>query len=167
MRCDLLTSAAILHAMSLPAAQPDTSRSAKRTRTKQIRGPLRAALNAMVWEGLSRKHAAAKAGMTDHGLYSAFLKPHVKQAYLAELDLLRLSERARSVFRLTELRDQDDNKMVAFNAAKELAGPSDGESSHANTQRVPGLVVQINTMGDTRLTQPAPVVIDNDGGSST
>jgi hypothetical protein len=142
-------------AMSLIETSSAPTPPAKQQRSSQLRGKLKAAIEAMVWDGLPRKDAAAKAGMTEHGLYKALRKPPVKAAYLAELDVLRTSERARSVFRLTELRDQHDNKMVAFNAAKELAGSAHEAQNGAQTQALPGLVVVINAPSGTPLTQPA------------
>lgn len=152
------------------ANRPPTTpqeRTIERSAPGQVTGRLKRALDAMLWQGLTRAKAAEHANISEHSLYVALRRPHVKAYYASELQVLRESERARSIHRLAELREQDSNKMVAFNAAKELAGSSDSDPSHANKQSLPGLVVVINGMGDTRLTQPAPVVLDNDDGSST
>jgi hypothetical protein len=116
----------------------------KPDKTLRVTGKIRVAIEAMVWDGLPRAQAAEKAGISEHGLYKAFRKPPVKAFYLKELEVLRSSERARSLFRMVELREQDDNKMVAFNAAKELAGSAEDQRAGAQAQSLPGLVVQIN-----------------------
>jgi hypothetical protein len=132
----------------------------KSERKLKITRQVKTAIEAMVWQGLKRADAAQAAEMKDNSLYVALRRPDVKSHYLQELEVLRLSERARSVFRLTELRDQDDNKMVAFNAAKELAGGSQDERSAVNSQSLPGLVVQINVQSGTVLPEPMRVVHD-------
>lgn len=133
---------------------------AKPQRILKVTRQVRAAIDAMVWQGLNRQEAADHTGMKDNSLYVALRRPDVKALYLQELDVLRLSERARSIHRQVELRDQDDNKMVAFNAAKELAGSPDAQIGNMG-RSIPGLVVVINTNSDTRLTHAQPVTIDN------
>jgi hypothetical protein len=133
----------------------------KPAKTIKIGPQVRNAIEAMVWQGLTRKAAAEAVGLKDNSLYAAFRKPDVKAHYLRELDVLRLGERSRSIHRLTELRDQDDNKMVAFNAAKELAGGSADEQQGGSTQQLPGLVVVVNTVQRSLNTgQPAPAMIE-------
>jgi hypothetical protein len=153
---------------TIPPVDPALAfnKAAKPTETLRISGRNKLAIDSMVWDGLKRSDAAEKAGLKDHALYVALTKPHVKAYYLRQLEVLRLSERARSVFRMTELRDQDDNKMVAFNAAKELAGSAEDTRQGAQAQSLPGLVVQINVGSGTRLTQPTATIIDNADGST-
>lgn len=131
---------------SLAERTPTTPAEAVKERSApgQVTGRLKRALDAMVWQGLTRAAAAKHANLSEHSLYSALRKPHVKAFLLAEMDVLRTSERTRSIHRLAELREQNDNKMVAFNAAKELAGTSESSQSGANTARIPGLVVVVN-----------------------
>jgi hypothetical protein len=111
----------------------------------KVTGKLKNALDAMVWAGARRAEAAAIAGITDHSLRAALKKPHVKAHYLAELGVLRESSRARTHHRLEELRDQDENKAAAVNAAKALEQLAETEhASGRSTQGImPGLVIQL------------------------
>lgn len=93
-----------------------------RGRPKAIGAQLARALDAMVWQGLDRKAAADHAGMLDKSLYNALRKRHVKSHYLAELETLRASERARNIHRLCEIRDNSQNDMASVGAIKVLEG---------------------------------------------
>lgn len=121
-----------------PAKPPKPERTAVR-----IGGKLKAALDAMVWEGLPRKEAAAKAGMTEHGLYKALRKPPIRAAYLAELDVLRTSERARNIHTLAEVRDQTSNQMARVQAVKALEQLDDDANPAAAAKSLPGLQIVI------------------------
>jgi hypothetical protein len=114
----------------------------------QVTGKLKVALDLMVWKGARRVKAAKQAGMTDHGLRAALRKPHVKAHYLAELQVLRESERPRNILAMVEVRDGKGHKnpMARLQAAKALEGIEDvlpGRPGHP-LQQLPGLVVQIN-----------------------
>lgn len=109
-----------------------------------MRGKLRVALDLMVWEGLPRKEAAAKAGMTEHGLYKALRKPPVRAAYLAECEVLRTSGRARRIHRLEEMVEQNDNKAAVINAALALDRIDAVEQSTARST-TPGLTIVVVT----------------------
>jgi hypothetical protein len=76
----------------LPVAateQPDTLPAARepitRERTPTVTGKLLVALTAMVWQGLPRKAAAEHAGISEHGLYKALRKPHVRNTISVSL----------------------------------------------------------------------------------
>jgi hypothetical protein len=116
-----------------------------RSAPRQVTGKLKAALDCMVWSGSKRSEAASHAGLTDHSLRAALKKPHVLAYYRSELAALRHSEQARSVHRLTELRDQDDNKQAAVHAIKTLEQLSDNDRPGGGfgppTQ--PGLVIVV------------------------
>jgi hypothetical protein len=132
---------------------------AGRSAPGKVTGKLKLAIEAMVWGGACRADAAKIAGLTDHSLQTALKKPHVKGAYLAELEVLRLSARARAFHRLVELSEQDDNKGAAVAAVRtmvlegqdELQRGFGGGAAHA-----PGLVIQI--IG----ADPPPKVIEHD-----
>jgi len=125
----------------------------------RVSGKLRSALERMVWQGDKRADAAAAAGMTDHGLRSALRKSHVKAAYLAELDLLRTSERARSVHALVDVRDASDNAMARVAAAKELERSASEQASFAGAPIRPGLVIVVLPAAQASPV-PSPQVID-------
>lgn len=135
----------------------------------RVTGKLKRALDAMIYEGKSRKEAAEAAGMVDHGLYAAFRKPHVKAYYAAGLEVLRSSERARNIHALIEVRDQTGNQMARVQAVKALEQLAD-EAQRTNgsgAPMAPGLTVVVNVGHGTQIAQPEPIVIENDDGSST
>lgn len=117
---------------------------AKSKQSLAVTGKNRAAIDAMVWQGLKRSDAAQSAGLTDHALYVALTKPHVKAYYLAQCEVLRLSGKARRIHRLNDMVEQDDNKAAVINAALALERMGDGESTAGSTaSRTPGVVIII------------------------
>src|SRR5450631_2256543 len=96
---------------SVTTRQP--SAPAKRTRKHTISPKVKAALDLMVWLGLKRDEAATKAGLKDNSLYVALRKPDVKAYYAAECEVLRVSGRARRIYRLETISEQDENKQAA------------------------------------------------------
>lgn len=112
----------------------------------------------MVWEGARRPEAAAIGSMTDHSLRSALNKPHVKAFYLSQLQVLRTSEKARNIHRLTQIRDKADN-MPAVQAIKMLE-ELDGETAARSTGSLslPGLTIQIINGPGAAAIQPAAEV---------
>ena len=135
----------------------------------KITRKVRAAIDAMVWQGLPRAEAATAAGMREHSLYKALRKPPVKAAYLRELDVLRTSERARNFHALLAVRDQTDNQQARVNAVKVLEEQDvGGERKAAAT--TPGITIVI--VGDNakaavqvnHTQSPDPVCRDDDGG---
>jgi hypothetical protein len=127
----------------------------------KVTGKLRIAIDTMVWSGLCRADAAKAAGLKDKSLKSALRKGHVKAAYLAELEVLRLSARARAFHRLVELSEQDDNRGAAVAAVRTmvLEGDDAAHRGHPSEQTMPGLVIRIVTAGEARVVGP---VIDNE-----
>ena len=94
---------------------------AGRSARNRVTGRLKVAIETMVWSGACRADAAKISGLTDHSLRAALKKPHVKAAYLAELEVLRLSARARAFHRLVELSEQNDNRGAAVAAVRTSA----------------------------------------------
>ena len=109
----------------------------------KVTGRLRAALLDMVWKGSRRDDAAKANSMSIHGLREALRKPHVKAFYLAELGVLRESERPKTFHRLCDLRDQDENKNAAVAAAKVLEQISDAEVVRPSNSPTPGVTIVI------------------------
>jgi len=68
--------------------QPDTTKPDR----VPVTGKVRAAIEAMIWQGLPRDQAAQVAGISEHGLYKALRKAPVKAWYLAELEVEKLKE---------------------------------------------------------------------------
>jgi hypothetical protein len=146
-------------AASLPAKLKSDN---KRTEIERITPKVRTAIEAMVWQALPRSAAAEAAGISEHGLYKALRKAPVRAFYLAELDVLRTSERARNIHTLAEVRDQTSNQMARVQAVKALEQISDDSAAGSTASQVPGVVVQIiNT------TPAAAPVIQHDGHSGS
>jgi hypothetical protein len=109
----------------------------------KVTGRLHAAIMEMVWKGSCRAEAAQAAQMTDHSLREALRRPHVRAFYLAELGILRTSERAKTFHRLCVLRDQDENRNAAVAAARLLeALYAEAASNPISTMR-PGVTIVI------------------------
>jgi hypothetical protein len=109
-----------------------------------VSGKLRAAIEAMIWEGSCRQQAAKSAGLKDHSLREALRKPHVKAFYSGQLQVLRTSERARNIHALVRVREQDENKMAVVQAVKTLEQLSDTETLAGTGQlRAPGFVIVV------------------------
>src|SRR5216684_2136385 len=81
-----------------------------RSRRNAVTGKLKTALEAMVWDNLSLKDAAARAGLADASLRFAFRKPHVMAHYHAELAALRDNLRAKNIHRLDTIADESTSR---------------------------------------------------------
>jgi len=128
----------------LPATIPEPRRNAsKHDPKRRISAKARAAVEAMVWDGLNRREAAEKCGLTDHGLYAALRTPAVKSYYFAELEVLRTSEKARNVHALIDVRDQRDNHIARVNAIKALEHLSDEASNRPMNISIPGFIIVV------------------------
>jgi hypothetical protein len=125
----------------------------------KVSGRLKLALDCMVWKGLTRKEAAKEANLTEHALYCALRKVHVKRYYLEACEVLRLSGRARRILRLDELAHQDENRnaaVAAIKAVEEMG--SDQQAQFARQpQVVPGLQIVIVASPPP---EPEPLTID-------
>jgi hypothetical protein len=128
----------------------------------KVTARLKLAIETMVWSGACRADAAKIAGLTDHSLRAALKKPHVKAAYLGELEVLRLSARARAFHRLVELSEQDDNKGAAVAAARTmvLEGQDEAQRGFNGVPSQPGLTIQIITSSPATTVNPR--VIEHD-----
>lgn len=119
----------------------------------------------MIWEGLKRDDAAQAAGMSVHGLREALKRTHVRQYYKAQIEVLRDSEHARNVHRLAEIRDAGNN-MPAVQAIGMLERMrTEDDLGRSAMQSTPGVTIVIKQIG-TQVTQPEPIVIENEGGST-
>jgi hypothetical protein len=91
-----------------------------RSRRNAVTGKLKAALEAMVWEGKDRKEASEAAGLKDRSVRDALKKPHVVGFYSAELGALRTSKRAKNIHRLDGIADSSKNDMAKVGAIKAM-----------------------------------------------
>jgi hypothetical protein len=131
----------------LPNQPQALAKTSSNPKLERVTGKVRVAIEAMVWDGLPRDKAAEKAGISEHGLYKALRKPPVKAAYLAELDVLRTSERARNIHTLTEVRDQTSNQMARVQAVKALEQIDGDEAQTGNRTALPGMQIVIVQAG--------------------
>lgn len=147
----------------IPNTQPQRPvSSAKERAASRITPRVRAAIEAMVWQGLQRKAAAEHAGLAEHSLYQALRRPPVRSLYLSELEVLRTSERARNIHTLAEVRDQTSNQMARVQAVKALEQIDDDPVRQGVNRSSPGFVIQVITVSGNGATRPpGPQVIDN------
>lgn len=124
-----------------PTKLPGTT--SKDAKIERVTGKNKVAIAAMVWEGLNRREAAQRAGLTDHSLYVALSKPHCKAYYMQQLDVLRTSERARNIHTLVDVRDQMSNQMARVQAVKALEQIDDAEAASRGANSLPGLQIVI------------------------
>lgn len=114
-------------------------------RTVRMTARVRAAVEAMVWQGLKRDDAAKAAGMKDNSLYAALRKPDVRAFYLSECEVLRLSGRARRIHRLEAVVEQDDNRMAIVQACRTIDGGADELRTNPGAMPLsPGFVIVIH-----------------------
>lgn len=146
-----------------PSTPPVPVGEGRSSAPSKVTGRLKTALNLMVWQGKTRKEAAAEAGITDHGMYTALRKPHVRQYLASEMQVLRDSERPRNIHALVDVRDASGNAMARVQAVKALEQLSDQEDSARVTQRSPGLTIVIE--GNATVSSRAPDV-RGDGNAS-
>ena len=129
----------------------------RKGRARRSRGPtkrVRIAVEAMVREGLDRKAAAERAGLTDDALYRSLRLPATKQLYAEELEALRISERARGVHVAAKIRDDDELGATPAGATARLKaiGTIEGRSDS------PNVAIQINNNNQVEAQQPGYVV---------
>lgn len=133
---------------SVPAERPKkrNTRLGRGLSTKRV-----LLVEAMVFEGLSRQDAAKKVSMTDRAARYALNDRAVMVAYRQQLQILRESEKPKSVHRLAALRDQEKSLKVSLEASKFLAadehsGPTINLGVNVNVQ--PGYVVDLSRHGE-------------------
>ena len=99
---------------------------------------LREALRLMVEDGLTRAKAAEMAGMTDHGLYSALRKPHVRALRREMVGSLRESAASRTIARAEKLADEAESEHVRNDANKWLASLDEATAPRSAKTDLPG-----------------------------
>jgi hypothetical protein len=146
---------------TIPTALPTRQAVAVEGRSKRLRvtGKLRVAFEAMIWEGLTRKDAAAKAGLADSSLRFAMRKPHVMAHFNAELANLRTSLRARNLHRLDGIADASKNDMARVASIKALEQLADvAEQNYRADGPQPGVRIVIVQQGtEPKVANSAPI----------
>lgn len=128
--------------MSLTETPAAPRPAAKRT-TKRIGTKVKAALDAMVWDGLTWQDAARKANLSLQSMRMALRAQHVITYLRNERDVLRTSLSTRANFRMVELSEQDGNRAAAVSATKELMYLEDQSHSAGTQRQSPGLTIII------------------------
>lgn len=129
---------------------------------KQVTGKLKIAIDAMTWRGLPYDEAAKAAGLTTRALRMALQKEHVLRYMRSQRRALLASEGPRTIIRLADLRDQNDNRNAAVAASRTILSMADDDArragpGHGATQ--PGFVIIIR--GDHPDTPPPqPIMIE-------
>ena len=144
-------------------AQPRFSEVDIKTNTQapkkvRISSMIKAAVDAMVFEGVSRPEAAKAAGCGEDNLRLALKRPNVL-AYLNEQSrVLRTSAAARSIARIDNLADKATSEHVQFESNKFLLGiegtaPIHRSEINANVRlSTPGYVIDLTQAA------PSPVI---------
>jgi len=120
---------------------------------------LRAACDLMIYKAMSWDAAAVKAGMKVRGMRKAMRRPHVIKYLRDERQVLLAAISTATTLRLAQLRDQDDNRNAAVNAARALEG-LDTDTPHRGGGQAtsPGFVIIFNS--------PAHALPAGDNGSA-
>jgi hypothetical protein len=87
-----------------------------------VSGRLKAALDDMTWNGTPWEEAALKANLTVRAMRLALKRPAVLKYLRAERGVLLASASGQNLHALAKLRDQEDNKAAAVQAARALEG---------------------------------------------
>lgn len=128
-----------MHVMSMDV----TTNSPKTPIRQRLSAKLQAALDAMVWDGLTMVQAARNANLSAVAMRKALSRSHVIGYLNREKQVFRESLSTRALTRIAELSDQNDNLTAAVAATRTLLNESDQEHSSGNQRHSPGLVVQI------------------------
>jgi hypothetical protein len=93
-----------------------------KTTPNGVSGRLKAALDDMTWNGTPWEEAATKANLTVRAMRLAMKRPQVLKYLRAERGVLLASASGQNLHALAKLRDQDENRAAAVQAARALEG---------------------------------------------
>jgi hypothetical protein len=112
----------------------------------EIRGKLRQALDAMIWEGMTYDVAARTFNYHVRSMRRALARPDVLAYLNRERQVLRASVSPRNIHRLVAIRDAADN-MPAVNAIKLLEELGDDHSQRqSGISASPGVTIRVVTV---------------------
>jgi hypothetical protein len=165
-------------AIDKPSKELTTQQRAAIGKTKAggVSGRLKAALDDMTWNGTPWEEAATKANLTVRAMRLALARPVVLKYLRVERGVLLASSSGQNLRALQKLRDQDENRAAAVQAARALEGLTseqfgEGGRSAPGSQRSgymidlrsdaekPGLQIVIHHVTEE---QPAGRVIDDE-----
>ena len=139
----------------------------KRRRRGGLTKAVRTAINSMMFDRCTREEACKRAGFTERALYLALAKPEVAAYWNAQLHVLRQGERARNLYRLTELREQTSNPAAAVKAIQVLEQADDPATRGGfGASRSPGLTIMILPANEPPQPVGPPVIEQDDAGVS-
>lgn len=116
----------------------------KRKRPRGLTQGIRIAIDAIVYDRCTRAVACEKAGITQRALYLALEKSEVAAHWNSCIKVLRTGERARNLHRLTELRDQDENRGAAVKSVQLLEQLDVNDVRPGPASMQPGMVIVIH-----------------------
>ena len=123
----------------------------------EVRGKLRHALDAMIWEGLTSDEAATQFDFRVRSLRDALSRPHVLAYIRTEREVLRASVMPKNIHRLREIRDAADN-MPAVNAIKLLEELGDDHSQRqSGISASPGVTIRVVTVVQQPVSVEGPI----------
>lgn len=128
----------------------------KRRRPRGLTRPIRIAIDAMIFSRCKRADACKQAGITERALYLALEKMEVAAYWKRQTDVLRTGERAQNIHRLTDVRDQEDNRAASVKAVQVLEQLDTDAAARPAMPQQPGFVVIVQAPGAT----PAPPMVD-------
>lgn len=125
---------------AIPAGdrQPDAADTPRKLTPKRRR-----LIERMVWHGERLPIAAASIGMSESAARIALRAPEVRAEMQAQMQVLKSSERPRNIRRLAELRDQDEAKGAAVQAARLLEEMAEDGTERRHQGVALGIVVVI------------------------
>jgi hypothetical protein len=93
-----------------------------KTTRNGVSGRLKAALDDMTWNGTPWEEAAVKSNLTVRAMRLALKRPAVLKYLRAERGVLLASASGQNLHALAKLRDQEENRAAAVQAARALEG---------------------------------------------
>lgn len=121
-----------------------------KTTPNGVSGRLKAALDNMTWNGTPWEQAARKANLTVRAMRLAMKRPHVLRYLRDERRVLLASASGENLHALAKLRDQDENRAAAVQAARALEGLASEQfetGSIAIAGQPAGFVIDISEPG--------------------
>jgi hypothetical protein len=106
---------------------------------------VKTAIELMVGEGLSRKEAAERAGMTDDGLRRALATNPVARRHYSETVRTYMHGLRHKAVRALEKEMDGPNAAARVASARTILEASDSRTAQPSTPTVPGLVVVIQS----------------------
>jgi hypothetical protein len=101
---------------------------------------LKAALDMMVWEGKPWNEAAQVVNFDVSSMRKALERAHVRAYLNQQKEVFRASISSQNTFRLAQIRDQDENKLAALGAIRQLDNRPE-EEARAAAAKSPGIVI--------------------------